>query len=431
MLRQTGYRFTNWAKNESCTAQNFFQPETEEQIVELVQAGSKIRVVGTGHSWNDICLSPDTLINFDRYNNVLHLNREKLQLKVQPGIKLWQLNEYLDSHGLALANLGSVSEQSLAGAVSTGTHGSGINYQILGSQMEEFTLIKSSGEKTTLHRERDKDLFNMCVVNLGCLGIISEITLNVVPAFRLRDLTFVMPFDEALERLDEFIHQTDHFKMWWFPHTERMVIYRYSRTSEQPNDSKVRQWFMDEFISVNMYRLLLKIGSINRHWRIGINKSLVKNFITPLDRIEKSYKVFNVPEPPLHRETEWAFDISVAKELLREYKNMINSSVHRLNFIQEIRFAKADNFTLSGCYGRDTIWLGAYNADKFGWNELLSAFESLAKKSGGRPHWGKEFNADKEYFRSAYPKYEEFNSLRKQFDPGQKFTNRFISNIFS
>ena len=431
MKQQTGYHFLNWAQNETCTAKNFFQPETENELIEIIKSSNKIRLVGTGHSWNSICLSSDTLINLYLYNKILALDKEKLQLKIQSGIKLWQLNEYLDKEGLALKNLGSIAKQSVAGAISTGTHGSGINYQILGSQIEEFSLIKADGKKVTLHCERDKELFNMCVVNLGCLGVISEITLNIVPSFNLHDYTIAIPFDEAVNRLDEFINNTDHFKMWWFPHTDKMVLYRYNRTQKKANDSRFRQWFMDEFVSVNLYRLLLKAGSINRNWRKIINALLIKNFNKPLDRIEKSYKVFSVPEPPIHRETEWAFDISVAKDLLLEYKQLIDSSSHLINFIQEIRFTKADEFALSACYGRNTIWLGAYNADNFEWKELMSDFETLAKKYKGRPHWGKEFTIDKEYLQSVYPKYDEFNALRKQFDPYEKFTNNFISKIFS
>lgn len=430
MIFKGNYHFRNWAQNESCTASGFYQPDTEEELMDIVKKSSKMRMVGTGHSWNSICLNSDTLVNLDNYNKVLLTDKERLHVKVQAGIKLWQLNEYLDKEGLALKNLGSISRQSLAGAISTGTHGTGINHQILGSQIEEFSLIKANGDKLTIHCQRDRELFNKCLVNLGCLGVISEITLNVTKAFNLHDHTVAIPYDEAVNRLDEFVNGTDHFKMWWFPHTDKMVLYRYDRTGESTNDSRFRQWFMDEFVSVNGYRFLLKVGNLSRRWRKGINGLLVQNFKNPLDRIEKSYKVFNVPEPPLHREVEWAFDISVAKNLLIEYKQLINSSSHLLNFIQEIRFTKADDFAMSACYGRNTIWLGAYNADNFGWGELMKDFEELAKKYKGRPHWGKEFNVNTAYLQSVYPRYDEFNALRKELDPDGKFTNQFISKIF-
>lgn len=430
MEQQNNYHFLNWAQNQSCTAKRYLQPQTETELIEIIAANNHIRLVGTGHSWNKICLSSETLINLDLYNKVIELDSGKLQIKVQSGIKLWQLNQYLDKHGLALSNLGSIDKQSVAGAVSTGTHGTGINFQILGSQIETFSLIKADGEKILLHREQDKKLFNLCLVNIGCLGVISEVTLNVLPAFNLREYTVAIPFNDAIEQLPQLISSANHFKMWWFPHTEKMILYKYDRTSKPVNDSRWRQWLLDEFISVNIYRLLLRIGNIYPQWRKFINRMLVLNFKTPLDRIEKSFKVFHVPEPPLHREVEWSFDILHAKELLQDYKQMIDTSEHCLNFIQEIRFTKGDEYALSPCNGRDSIWLGAYNADNNGWDKLMADFEILAKKYNGRPHWGKEFTVNRSYLKSVYPQYNAFCQLRNEMDPGGKFANSFIEQLF-
>ncbi|HLP19393.1 MAG TPA: FAD-binding protein, partial [Chitinophagales bacterium] len=179
------HSFVNWAKNERCIAQHYYQPQTETELVAIIQQSQKVRLTGTGHSWSAVCLSEDTLINLDRYNKVLQIDIPLLKVKVQAGIKLQALIKQLHNEGLALKNLGSICYQSLAGAISTGTHGSGITHQILGSQVEEFTLIKADGEKLTIHHLRDKELFNTALVSLGCLGVISEITLNVTPAFNL------------------------------------------------------------------------------------------------------------------------------------------------------------------------------------------------------------------------------------------------------
>lgn len=431
MRQEANYLFKNWAGNQTSVSASYLQPETETELTAAIARSKKVRLVGTGHSWSDICLTADTLINLDRYCKVLLLDTNNLQITVQGGIKLWQLNEYLNNHGLALKNLGSIAGQSIAGAISTGTHGTGINYQILASQIEAFKLIKPDGSTIYIHSKKDSELFNLTVVSLGALGVVSEITLNVVPAYQLRDQTYIAPLHEVIDNLDILVNQTDHFKLWWFPHTTKAVVYRYSRTQQPANDSRLRQWLMDEFLSVTVYRLLLKLGNTNREWRKNINRILVKNFIQPLDRIEKSYRVFNVPEPPVHREVEWAFDVKVAKELLREYTSFINASNHRINFIQEIRFTKSDNYALSPCYGRDTIWLGAYNADNFGWKELMSDFEELAVKYNGRPHWGKEFGISAEYLKEQYPMLTAFNNIRVQFDPTGKLENEFVCRTFS
>ncbi len=431
MKQVSDYHFYNWGKNCDCRPCNYFQPATEDELAGIISSSSKIRLTGTGHSWSTICLTSDSMVNTDLYSQVISLDKEKKQVRLQPGMKLWQLNNYLDKEGLALENLGSISKQSVAGAISTGTHGTGINYRILASQVEEFTLLTANGDRRIIHCERDKEMFDTAIVNLGALGVISEITLNVVPAFCLREQSYVANFDETIEQLDELIQENDHFKLWWFPHSDEVVVYRYTRTYESVNDSRLRQWLMEEVLSVLVYRLFLKIGQIHRDWRKNINRLLVQKFIQPLDRIEKSYKVFNVPEPPLHREVEWAFDLKVARELLQEYKRMINSSKHRINFLQEIRFSKADEYALSPSFGRDSIWLGAYNADNYGWDDLKTDFESFARGYKGRPHWGKEFTLDADYLQKAYPHFDRFNTLRRQLDPQGKFANDYIIKIFS
>jgi hypothetical protein len=207
-------------------------------------------------------------------------------------------------------------------------------------------------------------------------------------------------------------------------------VYTYKRTNEPVNDSRFRQILNDEIISVLGYRLLVKIGNLHHPWRVPINKFLTKNFDKPLDRIEKGYKVFNVPEPPKHRETEWAFDFKNAKELLKAYRKLFTDSSYTFNFIQEIRFTKRDQFWMSECYERDSIWIGAYNHKDEQWSNILADFEQFAIANNGRPHWGKEFNVKKNEIKEMYAKYDEFVSLKNSLDPNKKFTNNLINELF-
>lgn len=431
MVLFKNHRFVNWAGNQECIAKQYIQPHNEAELLDAIKSSVKFRMIGTGHSWSGVCISSETLINLDRMNRVLKVDKDKMQVTVQAGIKLWQLNKELDRHGLALRNLGSIADQSVAGAISTGTHGTGINFQILGSQMESFILITPEGKRMLIDRNRDTELFNLSVVNLGALGVISEVTINVVPAFNLHDNTKLTSYNEVVENLQYYIKQSDHFKFWWFPHTDKVVIYSYNHTNQQVNDSRFRRWLMDEFLSVTIYRVLLKFGNINRNWRMPINRLLLNSFKSPIDRIEKSHKVFNVPKPPLHRETEWAFDLVHAKEILRKYRDMIEQSKHRINFIQEVRFTKGDEFALSPCHKRNAMWLGVYNADNFGWDALLRDFEILATSYNGRPHWGKEFTVGSNYLCNVYPQFNAFNAKRKELDPNAKLVNPFLSSIFN
>lgn len=425
------HTFTNWAKNIRAPIPHYYQPESEEQLISIIRDHKKIRLVGAGHSWNDICVSSEALINLDNYDEVLHLDRAKKTIRVQAGVRLSKLNQLLDKEGLALKNLGSIATQSLAGAVSTGTHGTGIGHQILGSQIIEFTLIKADGKKVLINRDKDQDQFNATVVSLGCLGVMSEVTLEVTEKFNLHDFTETILFDEVIENLDELLAGNEHLKFWWLPPAEKLIVYKYNRTAEQINDWRIRQIWKDELSSVLFYRSLVKIARVFPRIAPTVSRLMTRLFKGPLDRVEKSYRVFNVPEPPLHRETEWAFDVRRAKEIFRAYKEALVESGYNFNFIQEIRFTKGDDFWLSPAYKRDSLWIGFYNYEHENWAELLPFHESFARRFDGRPHWGKEFTPQPDYLRSHYEKFDDFVELKNAFDPEKKFENEFIGRTFS
>lgn len=422
--------FINWGQNIQCRPTAYFQPETEEEIQSLVQQYSKIRMVGSGHSWSPLCETDGVNISLDSFQNILHVDRLRGLVTAQAGIKMWQLNKSLHSMGLALENQGSIDQQSIAGAVSTGTHGSGIRFPILADQLHEIKMIKADGSTLVIHREKDRELFQAVGVNLGCLGIITEVTLRVKPAFNLRDLTTTKDFSTTIEEIEQYITQNDFFKIWWLPPTREAVVYRYQQTQEKTNDSRLRRYLKDEVFSVAAYRTLVTGAKIFPSLAHPVNRFLTSQMKGPLDRIEESSKVFIVPEPPKHLETEWAFDAKEAKEILKAYKELLENRKYHMNFIQEIRFTQGDNFWLSGCHGRDTMWIGLYCFKHENFYDKLKDFEVFAKQFKGRPHWGKLFTHDTEYLRQQYPKWDDFNALRKKLDPTGKFSNNFIERIF-
>jgi FAD/FMN-containing dehydrogenase len=207
-------------------------------------------------------------------------------------------------------------------------------------------------------------------------------------------------------------------------------VFRYQRTKEKPNDSKLRVFLKDIILSVYIYRFWVFLAKLFPFIAKPLNTILTWNMKGPLDRIEKSYKVYIVPEPPLHRETEWTFELSQAKEILKAYKKFITDNQYNLNFIQEIRFTKGDDFWLSACYKRDALWLGLYNYAHEKWDKVLPEYEAFAKQFNGRPHWGKEFTLDKKYLHQQYEKINDFKKLKEEFDPTKKFENKFVEEIF-
>lgn len=422
------FLFKNWSGTIQQKVPNFFKPSTKEEILEIIHKYDNIRFVGTGHSWSPLFETKEAMISFDNFNKIISIDKEKLEVVVQPGIKLWHLNNLLDREGLALQNLGSIDEQSIAGAILTGTHGSGIQFQCLASQVMSISLIDGMGNEINL--DRNDDSFYGALVSLGSLGVVIALKLKVCKKYQLNEITYIEDFDKILPKIDNYITENDHFKMWWLPPSKKWVIFTYKRTDKPINDSKWRIFFHEKVKSDWGYAIILFIGNLFNKLRPILNKYLTWEYRGPLNRTNKSYKVFKVPRPPKHRETEWAFDVKDAKTLLVQYQNEFSKPKYSFNFIQEIRFTKGDDFWLSPCYKRDSIWIGMYNINVKNYDSDLVDFEIFAKANNGRPHWGKEFNLDRTYLEKGYPKYQAFIDLRKKLDPKGKFSNPFLTSLF-
>ena len=418
----------NYGRNLRFVPRRHVFPRTPVELAAIVRESARVRVVGAAHSWSPAIVTDDTLVSVDRMRSVISLDRAAMQVTVQAGMRLSELNAYLDEQGLALTSLGSIVSQSVAGVVATGTHGSGREFRCISTQVARLHLVDGRGEDVTL--ERGNPDFAGAVVALGALGVVHAITYDVVPAFRLHDVTRLRPFDDAIEHIDEIVASGDHVKLWWLPPGDNAIVYRYDRTDEPANDGKVRRWFKERVFSVAVYRTLLAVGRLSgRRFIPGINRFLTNEAGRPLDRIAPSHVAFLTPVPPVHAESEWAFDVRDAKSLLREYRRLLPDGGHSYNFIQEIRFSKADDLWLSPAYQRDSMWLSLYNIDRAGWPAQLAKFEAFARAHGGRPHWGKQATFDHAYLREQYPRLAEFAALAARFDPERKFRNAWLDQI--
>ncbi len=416
----------NYGRTWSFTPGAFAAPTTTSELRRVVARATKVRVVGTRHSWSKGIVTDDTLISLDAMNRVLAVDTTALRVTVQAGIKLKDLIAELERRGLALANLGSIAEQSLAGAISTGTHGSGLAFRCLADQVQSLALVDAQGEERRLDRNHPD--FDAVVVGLGCFGVVHEITLSVVPAFQMHAITDTASFDEVIENLDDYTRGYDHFKLWWLVPEDKVIVFKHRRTSACRNDSDLTRWFKDEFLSVVVYRMLLGLQRLERKRLVpAVNRVLGDQVGKRFERICKSHVGFLTPAPPVHREAEWAFDYANARAILKDYRALLLASGHTYSFIQEIRFTRADDFWLSPAHGRDSMWLSLYNIDSnTRWHDQLRRFETFARRHGGRPHWGKEATHDSRYAREHWPKLEAFVELRRAYDPDRKFVNRWV-----
>lgn len=430
------HHFKNWAGNVKGDYENYFQPTSENEIIQLVKKAAsgnkKIKLVGAAHSWSALALPTHYLINLDKYKQVLNIDKKQKQITVQAGIRLKELNVILYENGLSLANLGSVSEQSVAGAISTGTHGTGITYGNLSTQMIGLKLILADGSVLTVNEKENAELLPALRINLGVLGIVSELTIQCVDVFHLRDESYALPFEQALEKLPELIETTEHLKLWWFPHAPLVGVYRYFKTKDDLKPRSGFQKFMNDSFLVNIFFvILLRLGDWFPEIVPTLNKLINKIHFKEVFRIEKSWEVFNVPMPPLHYETEYAIPVENAAEALEKLKEMIEQRNLYINFVVEVRFVKADDTWLSPAYKRDSCYIGAYQYGDRYWKAYMTGFEELMQKFGGRPHWPKEFTADKEKISTSFPEFDRFIELKNKLDPEGLFNNALTERLFS
>jgi L-gulonolactone oxidase len=418
--------FRNFAGNVRFEPRRVARPATVAELAAVVRESRRVRAVGAAHSWSPAIVTDDTLISLDR----MTAPRAPAdgRVTVQAGMTLRALNAHLERHGRALANLGSIDAQTVAGVIATGTHGTGRAFRCLAAQVARLDLIDGRGREVSL--ERGHPDFAGAVVGLGALGVVHAVTFDTVPAFRLRDATTVEAFDDVIARVDDVVASADHVKLWWFPPSARCVVFRNHRTDAPPRDNPVQRVLTDRVLGVAIYRSLVALGKLTRRRAVpAINEALTAMAGRPFGRTSRSHVGFLTPVPPPHAETEWAFDARDLGALLRDYRRVMTAGRDRYNFVQEIRLSRGDDLWLSPGYGRDSVWLSMYNIDARGWPAQLARFETFARAHGGRPHWGKDAAFDRAYLRGQYARLDDFAALAARYDPERKLRNAWLDSI--
>lgn len=374
------------------------------------------------------------MVRLHRMNRVIDVDARAGRVTVEAGMRLRDLNELLARQGLALGNLGSISEQTVAGAVSTGTHGTGVRFGSLPSLVQSLRLVRADGRRMDLSRA-DGDLFQAARLSLGCLGVITRVTFRCEPAFDLDEKAFTLPFDEAVDQMQDLIDTHDHVKLWWLPHTESVFVVTMKRVpSRGPGLRRsARVWIGNAFETVTnrgAFAALLQIGACAPSTVPAINRAVARAYFRPRRRQDRSDRIFNLPMPPRHRETEYGIPRDVAPLALRRLRELVQSLRVAVDFVVELRFVARDAILLSPSFRRDSCQIGAYMGDHPHRAVYFDAFETLCWQLDGRPHWGKEFGMGAKEIRQRVPGLERFCTVREVLDPDRRFENRFTRRVF-
>ncbi|UPM42857.1 D-arabinono-1,4-lactone oxidase [Halocatena salina] len=419
----------NWSGSVSCEPHRYYEPTTEADLQKIVarHAGDQtIRVSGSGHSFSSIVPTDDVLLSLAAYTGVTDIDTERQRATVRAGTRLEELNEILATHGLALANMGDVDRQTIAGALATGTHGTGIDLGVLATQAVGIRLVTADGEIRTL-TAADGETFRAAQVSLGALGVVSEITLELQRAYRLRERTWTAPLAEVLDRVDELRETHRHFEFFWFPHTETALVKTLDRTTDSPTRSV--PFDADEYLENAAWGSLCRLSAIVPDASPQLAR-LAAATLSDGETVGPSHEVFPTQRSVRFNEIEYGVPADLGGDVVRSIRDHLAGDGQDILFPIEFRYTQGDEIPLSPAYGRDSAFIAVHTYHRKPHREYFEACETIFEEHDGRPHWGKMHTVDPERLRSCYPEWDTFQTVRRSLDPEGTFCNQRLRQLF-
>ncbi|KOX05470.1 FAD-linked oxidoreductase [Micromonospora sp. NRRL B-16802] len=426
-------RWSNWAGNQRGTATAILRPGSPSDVAEAVRAtaaaGGRIRVAGSGHSFTAIALADDRRMELSELETTVSVDVERRLVTVPAGTTLQALNGLLARHRLAMPNLGDIDAQTVAGAISTGTHGTGAAYGCLSTFVEALTLVTGTGELLHCSADENPDIFAAARVSLGALGVLVDVTLRCVDAFVLHAHERPAELADVLGELPALIDRHDHVEFYWFPYTTRAQVKANDRVPA--NDRPLprwRGWLDDDFLSNTVFAGACRLGRAVPALAPGIS-AVSARALTERRYTDRSDRVFCTPRRVRFVEMEYGLPREALTEALTALRRIIDGLPFKVLFPVEVRFTAADDIWLSHGYGRDSAYIAVHQYVGTPYEPYFRAFEKVAAELGGRPHWGKLHYRDAESLAAAYPRFTDFQAIRDRLDPDRVFTNPHLTHV--
>ncbi len=425
-------RWTNWAGEQSCEPLAIETPDSLGALTESVgraaATGHRVRVSASGHSFTDCALTDGFMVRLDRLTRPLDFDRESGLFKVEAGVVLHDLNRLLDDRGVAFENLGDIDRQTVAGSISTGTHGTGERFQNVSAQIASLELVTADGSVVTVD-DSEPDLLRAARVALGALGVIYSVTLRTVPAYTINRVDSPKPLAETLASLDELNAGTDHFEFYVFPHTEVALCRESRRTDEPPAPRSRARVYAEEVIVENGLGQLFALAMRRFPSRAPRLAGIASRGVGRSTKVDASYRVFASQRHIKFTEMEYGVPREHAREMVERVLDLAERPELGVGWPIEVRFVAGDDSLLSPSHERDTCYVAVHQDRKLDWETYFRGVEAIAADYGGRPHWGKR------HFRAAadleplYPRWEDFQAARTRLDPGGAFGNAYTDRV--
>ncbi len=425
--------FANWAGTVVSSPKSWHTPTDEDSLREIVrntaQRRGRLKVIGAAHSWSPIAAPHDVAVSLNALCGIVSFDAVRSEVRVRAGTRLKDLNAALAERGLALPIVGSIAEQAIGGAIATGTHGSSLTHGNLASLVTSARLVDGQGNVVVL--SHDDSRLPGIRVSLGALGVLTELSLRVTAAFRLAEEITELPITQAIGELEAIARSAEYAKIWWIPHTEHALVYRYFRTTEaesqRPHPATLR-WLDNRIGQGVLFPLITAFQRRFPSTTAATNNALRRTLLRPR-LIGTSTLMLSTVMPLKHRETEAAVALSQGAEALDRTVWMLQKEPWRANFPLEVRFVRGDDTWLSPAQGRDTCQIGAYSTQLRHTDSFFAGFWRALHSMAPRPHWGKEHAYDARDLRPLYPGFDRFCALRDSLDPNRTFTSPHLDRI--
>ncbi|WP_435130162.1 D-arabinono-1,4-lactone oxidase [Actinacidiphila sp. bgisy144] len=423
----------NWAGNVRARPGRVAAPASVDELAAAVRKaaadGLRVKAVGSGHSFTAAAATDGLLVRPEGLTAIRSIDAAAGTVTVESGVQLRQLNAALAGAGLSLRNMGDIMAQTVAGATSTGTHGTGRDSGSIAAQLTALELVTADGSVLHCSAGQHPEVFAAARVGLGALGVVSALTFAVEPLFLLTAREEPMTFDRVTADFDRLVAENEHFEFYWFPHTEGCTTKRNNRTAGPAAPvPALRGWIDDELLSNGVFQAACALGRVAPAAIPGIAR-LSSRALSARTYTDIPYKVFTSPRRVRFVEMEYAVPREAAVPVLRELKAMVERSDLRVSFPVEVRVAPADDIALSTASGRDSAYVAVHMYRGSRYQEYFTAVERIMVAAGGRPHWGKMHTRDAAYLRAAYPRFDEFTALRDRLDPEGVFDNDYLRRV--
>ncbi|MFA5938557.1 MAG: D-arabinono-1,4-lactone oxidase [Sinimarinibacterium sp.] len=432
MSRRRTRTWVNWSGTVRCEPAHCAHPVTIEEIqsevVRVADEGERLRVIGGGHSFSPLCWTDDNHLSLDRFTGIESADLERQRVWVRAGTRLQRLTEALADRGLALENAPDFDQQTLAGALATGTHGSGAAFGNIGSLVTGLRMVCADGSVHTLSADQDADLFRAAVVSLGALGIVTHVELQCVDDYRLELLSQAATLGETLTRIDAFRRDHRNSEFFWFPYTDSVVLRTADVTREQPTRLSPIQRALRRGTDRVVFRSMAETA--RRAPRIAEQVGRFATRVVSGRRdVLSARHAYALQRRLRFQQLEFALPVNRVAPVLRSLDRVIKALAFRIHFPVEVRFVAGDDNWLSPHYGRDSACVSVPAYPDMSFEAYFAPIAELMERNDGRPHWAMLHDLKAEQLRALYPRFDDFCALRRRCDPRGLFLNPHLAAI--